>query len=401
MNVMHRIAVIAALAVLMSGWGAEAVHAAQPYNPFTGRLIKTASDSAVYYVGADSKRHAFPNAKIYFSWYSSFSNVQVVDDWELALIPLGRNVTYRPASRLVKISDVPEVYAVEPGGVLRNIPSEDVAKALYGPQWATLVDDLDISFFFDYEIGGVIDVVDGRPLYPRGTPVNYQGESFIVDKSTEGTFLLRPITADAWEHNQFAALNRQSVVDADWREFYELGLPVAAAEASYACPACDQASTTPFSFQYGERVSENGKYRLKMPQAWGAAFYAPDLAEPSDILQGIESITGEGATLSVIRYPKQPGETLVSFGQGIREEREADNAYIYADQEHLISFPSHTVVDSRELGGQQVLSWKHLKETESAFYVLSVDVPFERLSSYVEPIHMAIKSFQVLEAVPE
>ena len=76
---------------------------------------------AVYYLGIDGKRHAFPNADVYFSWHDDFSSVRSVDDETLAAWPLGRNVTYRPGTKLVKITSVPTVYAVDLQGTLQML----------------------------------------------------------------------------------------------------------------------------------------------------------------------------------------------------------------------------------------------------------------------------------------
>jgi uncharacterized repeat protein (TIGR01451 family) len=78
--------------------------------PTQGSLIKLAcpvgalSDhpcKAVYYYGTDGKRHAFPSDKVFFTWYADFNAVQTVTSDEMAHLPLGKNVTYRPGSRMV------------------------------------------------------------------------------------------------------------------------------------------------------------------------------------------------------------------------------------------------------------------------------------------------------------
>ncbi|MEO5927264.1 MAG: hypothetical protein ABIO72_01035 [Patescibacteria group bacterium] len=110
----------------------------------------TQVDSAVYLMGDDQKRHAFPNEKVYFSWYMDFSGVQIVGPDQLSQIPLGKNMTYKPGSRLVKFLTDPKVYRVEAGGVLNWIPSEEIAVQLYGPFWNTLIDDISDAFYNDY-----------------------------------------------------------------------------------------------------------------------------------------------------------------------------------------------------------------------------------------------------------
>jgi hypothetical protein len=118
-------------------------------------LIK-GSLPAVYYLAVDGKRYVFPNDKIYFSWYQDFSAVKIVTDAELASYTIGGNVTYKPATRLVKIQSDPKVYAVGSGGTFRWLKTEAAAVALFGSDWAKQVDDISDSFFVDYKLGADI-----------------------------------------------------------------------------------------------------------------------------------------------------------------------------------------------------------------------------------------------------
>jgi len=113
----------------------------------------TQEDSAVYYIGSDGKRHAFPNSKIYFTWYSSFDNVKIITLSQLASIPLGSNVRYKPGSRMIKFTTDLKVYAIDAKGTLRWVKTEDLAKALYGNDWNTKIDDLSDAFFGNYSFG--------------------------------------------------------------------------------------------------------------------------------------------------------------------------------------------------------------------------------------------------------
>lgn len=128
---------------------------ASSVNRNANTLIK-GSAPAVYYCGADGKRYVFVNDKAYFTWYSYFSNVTTVTDAALALIPIGGNVTYRPGTRMVKIQSDPRVYVVSRGGVLRTIPDEATAHALFGPQWNKMIDDISDSFFVNYTVGAPV-----------------------------------------------------------------------------------------------------------------------------------------------------------------------------------------------------------------------------------------------------
>lgn len=125
----------------------------------------TTVDAAVYVIGEEGKRHAFPSSAVYHSWFENFDNVAFIDKDNLASYPLGKNVTVRPGTHLVKLTTDPKTYAVEPGGVLRWITSEEIAIALYGSEWAKRVIDVSDVFFGNYTIGDPIE----SAIHPDGT----------------------------------------------------------------------------------------------------------------------------------------------------------------------------------------------------------------------------------------
>lgn len=84
----------------------------------------------------------------------------------LASVPLGRNVTYRPGVRMVKFTTLDRVYAVGRGGVLRWVMTEEVARGLYGSNWARQIDDIADVFFTDYQFG--TDISSGTGYSPSG-----------------------------------------------------------------------------------------------------------------------------------------------------------------------------------------------------------------------------------------
>ena len=114
---------------------------------------------AVYYYDADGDRHAFPNSKVYFTWYESFDDIILVTSDVMADASLGVNVTYHPGTKMVKFQSVDTVYVVEQGGVLRAIASEAVATDLYGSDWNTQIDDISDAFFSNYSFGDDVDDV--------------------------------------------------------------------------------------------------------------------------------------------------------------------------------------------------------------------------------------------------
>lgn len=128
----------------------------RPHPACGGASLVKGSMPAVYFCGNDGKRYAFPNEKIYFTWFADFGSVVQIPNIDLATIPLGGNVTYRPGKRLLKITTNPKVYAVSRGGLLRWVPSETVANAFFGSDWNRQIDDVSDAFFVNYRIGDPI-----------------------------------------------------------------------------------------------------------------------------------------------------------------------------------------------------------------------------------------------------
>jgi hypothetical protein len=154
------------------------LHDPEPAQPLPssveiGQLVKRADISAVYFIDQDNRRHAFPNEATYFSWYTAFSDIQIISADTLASIPLGNNVTVRPGTNLIKIQSDPKVYAVEPYGVIRWVSSEQIANKLYGSTWNTKIVDVDVSFFVNYQVGANIE----SAVHPSGSVISYSGET--------------------------------------------------------------------------------------------------------------------------------------------------------------------------------------------------------------------------------
>jgi len=157
-----------------------------------GDLIKMSGLSSVYYLGADGKRYVFPNEATYFSWYSDFSKVVTISQSELEALPLGKNVTVRPGTKLVKITTNPKVYAVTPGGVLIAIPDEATAKTLWGDNWAKRVIDVPDAFFTNYTIGSASV---NSAAYPAGSIIKYASAPDVYYIAADGK--AQKITSEA------------------------------------------------------------------------------------------------------------------------------------------------------------------------------------------------------------
>lgn len=86
-----------------------------------GDLIKTATNSAVYYYGSDAKRHLFPNEVTFWTWHvGSWRDqlVKVISQSEFDAISVGNNVTARPGENFIRFDNSNNIYAVKPGGEL-------------------------------------------------------------------------------------------------------------------------------------------------------------------------------------------------------------------------------------------------------------------------------------------
>ncbi len=148
-----RIAAIG-VALVVSAFAAPQVSA----EVAAGTLIR-GSLPTVYYVGTDGRRHPFPNARVYATWYSDFSSVRRISDAELGTIPLGGNVTVRPGERMVKVESDPKTYAVSRGSVLRWVTGEAVARTLYGTDWYLKIEEVSSALFGNYTVGEPITEV--------------------------------------------------------------------------------------------------------------------------------------------------------------------------------------------------------------------------------------------------
>ena len=143
----------------------EAGSGTQELGVAVGSLIKLADDgnpatfvdASVYFVSSDGKKHTFPSETIFRTWFTDFSSLQTVSAETLAAIPLGRNITFRPGVFMVKFTTSNKVYVIDRDQVLRWVQTEEIATALYGMFWNTLVRDIPDVFYKNYVIGTPIE----------------------------------------------------------------------------------------------------------------------------------------------------------------------------------------------------------------------------------------------------
>jgi hypothetical protein len=114
-----------------------------------GSLFRGVELSGVYLV-KDGTRYVFPSEAVFLSRYADFSGVVQVDDDQLRELPFGGRMTMAQGS-LIKIQSDNRVYVVlDDIGTITHIPDEATAISTYGADWAQLVHDISVVFWFDY-----------------------------------------------------------------------------------------------------------------------------------------------------------------------------------------------------------------------------------------------------------
>lgn len=117
-----------------------------------GDLLKAQTGSAVYVLNADLEAAYFPHSSVYFTWFEDYSGIVTLsadcfDNYEAA-----KGVNYMPGTYLVTRVETPTVYAVLPGNMAAPIASEEVARALYGDNWTSLVRDVHTFHWINYTV---------------------------------------------------------------------------------------------------------------------------------------------------------------------------------------------------------------------------------------------------------
>ncbi|MBU2509540.1 MAG: hypothetical protein ABII13_01620 [Patescibacteria group bacterium] len=143
------------------------------YHHLINNLVKGPGPT-VYWVAENGVRYPFPNIQTFWSWFpsSKLAEVKSVTISQMAEIPLGGNVTYRPGAKLVKTPSSPKVYAVSRFGVLNWVKTENLAKQLYGSEWQKWLQDIPEKLFEDYTIGQPIEHVWDYNVGNQYTTVN-------------------------------------------------------------------------------------------------------------------------------------------------------------------------------------------------------------------------------------
>jgi hypothetical protein len=97
------------------------------------RAAKADGDNTVYLL-VDGEKFAFPSEKTYFTWFSSWDDVDTVSDSVLAAYDDAGMATFAPGTK-VRLAGDPKVYVVGNDGRLHWVVTETVAYSIFGSAW--------------------------------------------------------------------------------------------------------------------------------------------------------------------------------------------------------------------------------------------------------------------------
>lgn len=238
MNTFLKKSFLVAMVVMTAMWGMGGVISPSVAKAAAaGDLIRTASSSAVYYLGSDGKKHTFSSDKVFFTWFKDFSAVKTISQSEMLSYELGANVVVRPGTKLVQFVEVkgdgtfnvadPKVYAVSVGGVVSHIDSAATAVAMFGANWEKNIVAVPNYLFSNYTVGAGLT---SSSKHPTGSLIKTADSATIyyVDGSS-----IRPVSSSAFEANGFMT---EYVITVSSVSAYTQGTSVTAKEEALAMP---------------------------------------------------------------------------------------------------------------------------------------------------------------------
>lgn len=132
---------------------------AHAVSPGEIRYVKSLESASVYRITETGGRRVFMDTNTYFSHELTFAPIEIVSTDVLATFMLEGLMLPKAETVLVKIQSDPRVYRLSENlsnpfsPLLREITSEEIAKAMYGNDWADYVIDVEPTFFTKFTKG--------------------------------------------------------------------------------------------------------------------------------------------------------------------------------------------------------------------------------------------------------
>lgn len=204
MNNLLKKSFLVSMIVLTALWGVVGVIApAQAATAKAGDLIKSTSSAAVYYLGADGKKHSFIDEKVFKTWFKDFSGVVTISTDEMLSYTPGANVVVRPGTKLVQFVEIksdgtfnvadPKVYAVGTNGQMWHIDSAATAVKFFGATWEQKINAIPVSYYTNYTAQGQMT---STSTYPTGSLLKSGDKYYYVDGSAVREVSAAGITAN-------------------------------------------------------------------------------------------------------------------------------------------------------------------------------------------------------------
>lgn len=143
---------------------------------YKGRLVKVAGNSAVYHVGSDGKRRLFVNEATFWSWRNgpwANQTVETISQAEFDALPVGKNITVRPGTRLIRFDNSAKIYVATLDDELCYVSTG------YGDNWRDRIITIQSSFENDYVRNADCDITATNFVYPDGSLIQYLGSTAI------------------------------------------------------------------------------------------------------------------------------------------------------------------------------------------------------------------------------
>lgn len=165
-----------------------------------GDLIKTATNPAIYYYGADLKRHLYPNESTFWTWnIGSWKDqkIKTLSQADFNTLNSGTNITARPGENFIKFDNGVNLYAVMPAGYLCAVNQSFAQKQ----KIKKIV--IQSSFEADYQKSSSCSLDENTSIknIPEGSIFKYENgvQTFYMD--SDG--IRQIVGGDGWNNNRF------------------------------------------------------------------------------------------------------------------------------------------------------------------------------------------------------